>query len=303
MFAGFAGIAYSPSHFILKICVFLFGLGGGAINGSASALVSDISDKDKGANLSILGVFFAIGALGMPFILGIMENRLSYTSIVSFIGTATLIMGIIFLVIQFPVAKQAGGIPASKIISLIKDPFLLLISFFLFFQSAFEGLINNWTPTYLTSHSGVASSRALFALSASVAGMTVMRLLLGSILRKTTSQKIWLITFLLLLGGLLILLFSKTYYPALAGFILIGGGLAAGFPIMLGYVGDHFSELSGTAFSIAFSIALLGNMIINFGMGYIAQNFGISHLVTVGLAEAFLMVLLCLMILKRLQKY
>src|SRR6185312_11028039 len=49
-----------------KVLIFLFGLGGGAINGATSALVSDISDKDKGANLSLLGVFFGIGALGMP---------------------------------------------------------------------------------------------------------------------------------------------------------------------------------------------------------------------------------------------
>ncbi|HEY5391508.1 MAG TPA: MFS transporter, partial [Hanamia sp.] len=69
MFIGFEGIAYAPSLFILKICVFLFGLGGGAINGATSALVSDISEKEKGANLSLLGVFFAIGALGMPFVL------------------------------------------------------------------------------------------------------------------------------------------------------------------------------------------------------------------------------------------
>ena len=50
--------------------MFLFGLGGGAVNGATNALVSDISEKDKGANLSLLGVFFGLGALGMPFILG-----------------------------------------------------------------------------------------------------------------------------------------------------------------------------------------------------------------------------------------
>ena len=76
MFAGFEGIAYAPSTNLLKICIFLFGIGGGAINGSTNALVADISDKDKGANLSLLGVFFGIGALGMPLISGILEKHL-----------------------------------------------------------------------------------------------------------------------------------------------------------------------------------------------------------------------------------
>jgi len=77
MFIGFQGIAYSSSMIILKICVFLFGFGGGAINGATNAVVSDISQSNKGANLSLLGIFYAIGALGMPFILGALENRFS----------------------------------------------------------------------------------------------------------------------------------------------------------------------------------------------------------------------------------
>lgn len=302
MFIGFEGIAYAPSHLILKICVFLFGLGGGAINGATSALVSDISENDKGANLSLLGVFFAIGALGMPFILGILENQFSYEVIVSIIGVATFMMGIVFLSIKFPPPKHAGGLPVAKSLSLLKDPFLLLIAFFLFFQSAFEGIINNWTTTYLTGYLNILPGKALFALSLSVVGMTIMRLLLGSVFRKLDSKNIWIISFSALLLGLLFLTFGKSYYPAVAGLMLVGAGLAAGFPIMLGYVGAKFKELSGTAFSIAFVIALAGNMIINYSMGYIAQNYGIRHLTTVGLVEFFIMAILCIVILKKLNK-
>jgi MFS family permease len=80
----------------------------------------------------------------------------------------------------------------------------------------------------------------------------------------------------------------------------MGAGLAAGFPIMLGFVGDRFKELSGTAFSIAFVIALAGNMIINYSMGFIAQRYGIKHLITVGFVELAAMILLCIVILKKL---
>lgn len=302
MFIGFEGIAYAPSHSILKICVFLFGLGGGAINGATSALVSDISEKEKGANLSLLGVFFAIGALGMPFILGFLENSFRYEIVISIIGIATLIVGILYLLIKFPPPKHAGGLPVKKSISLLKDSVLLLIAFFLFFQSAFEGIINNWTTTYLSDYLHILPSKALYALSLSVVGMTVMRLLLGSVLRNISAKKIWTIAFSLLLSGLLFLSFGKSFYPAIIGLILTGGGLAAGFPIMLGFVGDRFKELSGTAFSIVFVIALLGNMIINYGMGFIVQNYGVRHLTTVGFIEFFIMMALCIAVLKKLNK-
>ena len=301
MFIGFEGIAYSPSHLVLQMSIFLFGLGGGAINGSTSALVSDISEKDKGANLSLLGVFFAIGALGMPFILGVLKGVFAYQSILSMVGMATFLVAVFYISIRFPPAKQGASVPLNRYISLITDKTLLLIGFFLFFQSGFEGIINNWTTTYLSEVIFIDEQNALFALSLSVVGMTAMRLLLGSILRNTAPKFIWGITFILLFCGLIFMKTSTGFIAASTGLILVGAGLAAGFPIMLGVVGHLYKELSGTAFSLVFVIALLGNMLINLGMGYIAENFGIRHLVTFGFAELILMIILCLFILKRTQ--
>jgi MFS family permease len=300
MFLGFEGIAYAPSHFILKGCIFLFGLGGGAINGATSALVSDISEKDKGANLSLLGVFFALGALGMPFILGVLESHFRYEIIVSIVGFATLCVAVFYGLIQFPPAKQSGGLPVKESLYLLKDGVLLLIAFFLFFQSAFEGIINNWITTYLSDYLSLPSNKALFALSLFVVGMTVMRLMIGSVLRNTDVKKIWLGSFLMIASGLILLAYATTFIPSAMGLVLMGAGLAAGFPIMLGFVGDRFKELSGTAFSIAFVIALAGNMIINYSMGFIAQRYGIKHLITVGFVELAAMILLCIVILKKL---
>lgn len=298
MFVGFEGIAYSPSHSLLKASIFLFGLGGGAINGATSALVSDISDKDRGANLSLLGVFFGIGALGMPFLLGVLENKFSYEVILSVVGFATLGVGIFYLLIKFPPAKQAQGVPVAKSLSLFKDSVLILIAFFLFCQSAFEAIINNWTTTFLTSGLSVPQNKALYALSLFVVGMTAMRLLLGSVFRNTSLKKLWTAAFSLMFLGLLFLFIGKYFYLSVAGLILLGAGLAGGFPLMLGLVGDRYKELSGTAFSLVFVIALLGNMLINYGMGIIAQLYGIQHLITVAFIEMIVMIILCYNILK-----
>ena len=59
--------------------------------------------------------------------------------------------------------------------------------------------------------------------------------------------------------------------------VLIGVGLAAVFPVVLGYVGDRYPEQSGTAFSTIFVIALAGNMAINKTFGYIAQEYGVQQ--------------------------
>ena len=78
VFAGMEGIALTTSIMILRLSVFLIGLGGGAINGGTNALAAETAEGDRGARLSLLGVFFGIGALGVPFLLGILSPLLSY---------------------------------------------------------------------------------------------------------------------------------------------------------------------------------------------------------------------------------
>ncbi|MEO5599499.1 MAG: MFS transporter, partial [Cyclobacteriaceae bacterium] len=300
IFAGFQGIAYASSIGILKVCIFLFGFGGGAINGATNAVVSDISKKNKSANLSLLGVFFAIGALGMPIILGTLETSFSFESIVSSVGYLPLAISVLYLFTRFPDAKQAQGIPLSKGLKLLQDSRLIAIGFFLFCLSSFEAIINNWTTTYLLHELSIVSSKALYALSLYVVGMACMRLLLGSILRNINSANILTLSFLFLLVGCILLYAVSSYPIGVAGLICIGIGLAAGFPIMLGFVGNLYAEVSGTAFSLVLTIALIGNMLVNFLMGIVVEEYGVSYLTTVAFSLLSIMFLLSLIILKKI---
>ncbi len=299
LFIGFEGVAYTGQPGILRIFILLFGVGGGAVNGATNALVSDTSNTDKGANLSLLGVFFGIGALGMPLILGILRNVFSFEGIVSAAGIFAFLAGIFFLLISYPPPKRAQGIPFREILSLFRDRILILIGFFLFIQSSFEGIFNNWTTSWLSDHLSVPQGKALFALSSFVAGMIIMRLLIGSILRSVPVRKIMIVSFVLILAGLLLLKTAGSLMIAIPGFVLLGAGLAAGFPVMLGITGERFSELSGTAFSFVLSISLIGNTLVNYLMGVIAKNFGIDHLITVAFFEMLILFTLCFIILKR----
>ena len=281
MFVGFQGIAYASSMAPLYLCVFLFGLGGGVINGSSNAVVSDVSTTNKSANLSLLGVFFAIGALGMPFILGTLEKKYSFEIIVASVGYVALFGTGLFLITRFPLAKQTQGISLSRFGSLLTDGFLLLIGLFLFCQSSFEAIINNWATTYLLDKISVTMTEALYALSLYVVGMALMRIVLGKLLRQVKSAPVLLCSIALLGVGGLMLHYSSALALSTAALVVIGAGLAAGYPVTLGYVGDRYASVSGTAFSIVISIALIGSMIINYVMGIVAERYGVDHVVTI----------------------
>ena len=301
MCAGFEGIAYVSSLSLLKLFIFIFGVSGGIINGATNAVVADITAEAKAANLNLLGVFFAIGALGMPFILGFLKKDFSFEQILSSVGVLTFAIAVFFLFIQFPASKKSQGFALAKSSSFLKDELIIFIAFYLFCQSSFEAIINNWTTTYLTKQLSVTESNALYALSLFVVGMAVMRLLSGSVLRTVSPKKILIASFVLILAGIIFLKYTQAFYFAVAGLILLGAGLANGFPVMLGITGGRYAERSGTAFSFVLVVALIGNMLVNYLMGIIANRYGIHQLTNVALIELFVMIMLSVFIFKRVK--
>jgi MFS transporter, FHS family, glucose/mannose:H+ symporter len=301
MFVGFEGIAFASSLAVLKFCIFFFGLGGGAMNGATNALVSDISSGNKGANLSLLGVFFAVGALGMPVVLGMLEKEFSVADIVSSVGYFAILSGVMFLVPSFPVPKLKEGISVIRLRQLLKDKLVLGVGLFLFCQSGFEAIINNWTTTYFLKIPDVSTKESLFALSLFVGGMAVMRLLHGSVLRKLSATVILTVSFTMLFAGCGLLHFSASYLQSVTGLILLGAGLAVGFPVMLGLIGERYAHVSATAFGVVISIALAGNMLINYLTGIVVGAHGVEHLITIAVVITSIMVFLSLIILENIK--
>lgn len=274
---GIEGLSFFDNLNILRICIFFIGLGGGMLNGSTNALASDISnDKERGAKLSILGVCYGIGALGMPLLLGILSGTYSSQIILQRTGLFMLLSVLYFIVIRFPEPKIKQGFPVKEAVELVKEPLLLFLSFFLFFQSGIEGLINNWTTSYLDVGIVVGSGDVVLSLTFFVFGMTVSRLILSYLLRIIKHEYILSGGIMIAIIGMIILNYAIDLPLAAISLFITGFGLAAGFPVIIGYIGTSYKYISGTAIGIAMFIALIGNTLLNFGMGFISESFGIS---------------------------
>ena len=290
---GFEGIAFAQTLFLVQACIFLIGFGGGVLNGGTNALVADISTGSRGANLSILGVFFGIGALGMPLVLGALSKTLTQQTIIASLGALMILPIVYFVSVKFPSPKQPQGFPLKQGIVMVKDPTLMLFAMMLFFQSGLEGIANDWSAQYLIETIKVPRDQALYALTCFVIGLTVTRLLLGTILRHAAPKRVLQVSLIIAALGAIILMSATNYPIAVSGLVLLGIGFAAAFPVILGMIGDLYSTASGTAFSIAFVLALIGNMIINKTMGYAAHEYGIKVFsVLILTALAFLSLLL-----------
>jgi MFS family permease len=109
--------------------------------------------------------------------------------------------------------------------------------------------------------------------------MVAARLALAAVLRRMAGDRVLYVSMeLSALGICLVVAAGSSAGLATSGFVLLGVGLAAGFPLLLGYVADLYPSISGTAFSVVLVIALLGNMGINYLVGVLSAAAGPGYL-------------------------
>jgi FHS family glucose/mannose:H+ symporter-like MFS transporter len=76
-------------------------------------------------------------------------------------------------------------------------------------------------------------------------------------------------------AGVLILISARAVASAGLGTLLVGAGFAAVFPIVLGYVGDRYARLSGTAFGVVLVMALMGGTTLPYLTGVLGDAIGL----------------------------
>ena len=215
---GMEGLAFFESVPLLQASIVGIGLGGGILNGETNALVSDISgESEKGSRLSFLGMFYGLGALGIPMLLGSLSRHYSFETILLGIGVVML-AGIIFCIpVRFPAPKQAQGFPVKEGLGLLKESSLLLLSFILFFQSGIEGVCNNWSTSYFGQMTDIPANQALIALTCMVAGLTVARMMQVAIFKKIKPETVLPYSLTLTAIGFCFLMFSPGFARAAVG--------------------------------------------------------------------------------------
>lgn len=303
LFSAFEVIGRTDKLIIIRMMIFLLGLGGGIINGATSALVADLYTAKKGAYLSFLGVFWGLGALSLPLATSILlKTGMGYPEILSIIGSLAIVPLALFLFLKCPEAKNSGGIPYRKYIQMLKNPAILLIGFFLFFQSGFETLTTTWTPRFFQEVYLADTQNALISLTIMSISLTTSRLLLGIALKNIKAWKVLITGLLITFSGLLLMRFGTSYTFGLAGIGLVGFGAAAAFPVMLGYVGTMFPDISGAAFSLVLVMALTGNMLLNALGGVVFETYNVVSFSLYMIGIILIMLILLYFIILKLNK-
>jgi FHS family glucose/mannose:H+ symporter-like MFS transporter len=263
----------------------LLGFGGGGLNTSSNALVADIYPENRGPMLNVLGAFFAVGALFIPFLAA--SLTVNYTSAqVLLVGAAlAAICGLFYLFTTFPAPKERIGFSILASIKAAGMPGVLLFGVLLFFESGNEASIGGWTSTYIVSlrqSPRVATVILAFYWAALMLG----RIIAARLLRSVRKEYLVLASGIGSAIGCAVLFVSQTIPMISAGAIIVGLSFAAVYPTMLAIAADRYARLAGTIFGLLFAMGLLGGMLFPWIIGHVSQAYSLRYGMIVPLAGA-----------------
>ena len=295
-------LSTAASYPVVLAAVAVLGFAGGGINGGANALTADLNPERRGAALNVLGTFFGFGALTMPFLIGALLQHLGLRAILTIAALLSLVPAVMYAVLRFPRPKHEQGFPLARAAHVVGNPLLWLCAFLLFFQSANEFTVGGWLSSYLSEVIGFAPAAASLVLAGYWAAMMSGRFVSSRIVGRLGNARLVLASAVLAFAASLIAAFAQSQLVACAGAILLGLGFAAIFPSTLAVIGEAFPAFTGTAFSVAFVVALSGGMTAPWLTGRIAADSGLRQGMLVPVVACAAIVVLQLVIMRALRQ-
>jgi fucose permease len=296
--SGLVGFAYARSFGGAAIPAVLLGLGGGGLNTSTNALVSELYGERRGPMLNVLGIFYGIGALCIPLLAAEIAGHFPIAPQLLICAGLAGACALLFLAMQFPEASAAQSFSWREALQVARYPGVLVIGFLLFCQSGNEASIGGWTSTYVGA-TGLGARTATLILAGYWAALMVGRLLAAWLLKFVGKRQLVLGSGLGALVGASILLTNRLEAMLVAGVLLIGLSYAGVFPTALAIAGDTYRKMTGTVFGLLFAIALVGGMSFPWAVGQISERLGVRWGMVVPLAGAGGICVLAWRILRR----
>ena len=257
--------------------VILLGAGGAALNAATNTLVADLHEDPgrKAAALNILGVFFGIGALFLPFCAGALLSTLGIHRLLVASAVLCVLAGVFAAALRYPAPKQKNRLPIADIPRFLRSPLILVMGCLLFFQSGVEFTMGGYISTYLTRWFGISVAAASWLLAAYWAAIMIARMVLSRVLVRANPRYIVIACAAGASVAAVITAIAPAPAYAAAGICLAGFALSGIFPTALGIAGAAFRDHSGTVFGILFTAALTGGTILPWVAGRIAGFAGL----------------------------
>jgi len=204
-------------------------------------------------------------------LIGSLLSSLGLSTILLLAVAMSLVPLVYFVMLEFPGAKQARGLPLADAAAVVRDPLLWVCGLLLFFESANEATVAGWISTYVQESTGATTSGAALILAGYWAMLMVGRIVASRAVGILGEMKLVLGGAVIALGALALVRFSSAGALVTAGVLILGFGFAAIVPTTMAVLGTAYARLSGTVFGLAYGVGIAGGMVAPWLVGRVAQ--------------------------------
>lgn len=276
--------------------IFLLGCGAGLLNTGVFRAITPLYRHDPAATVNLVEALFGVGCIVMTVLVA---GTFYVYTVTGILILAALLPGFfagIYARSRFP-APRAGGEPSLKqAFADFRSPSAVLLALLLFFQFGNEWAVAGWLPLFLIQRLGISPESSLTLLAAYWFALLVGRVAVFSLLPSARRGKVLMVSVLAALFGCTILTWTDNVFGAVVGILLVGGGFASVYPLVVERIGGRFPYYHPGFFNGIFSFALTGGLLAPWSLGFFTTLWGIQVAMLLPLAGTLMVFVLLILI-------
>ena len=286
---GLPLIITSATQLHLTLVLFIFGVVFGTVDISANAYAVAMESRLHRPMMSTMHGLFSVGGLigaGITVAAAArgLEARPQFMAIAVVVAVLALVLGQKLI--------ETGGRDTSAPVFAMPPRSLLGLGLFAFCVLLSEGAIADWSAVYLEDVLGASASIAASGYAAFSIAIAACRFGGDPLIRRFGAAEVVRVGCLIAAGGMVLALVGGTVPTTIAGFALVGAGLAATFPTALGAAGRTPGMAPGMAIgavaTAGYAGLLTGPPIIGFISNAANLRVGLAMVIALCIAGALL---------------
>jgi FHS family glucose/mannose:H+ symporter-like MFS transporter len=274
---GIAGFGLAPSWPLFLVAMLPAGVGAGCLDGGSNGLVLDVYRDGRGRAMNLLHVWFSVGALLSPLLIGrAVEGGLSWEAVMVLSALPLSGLAVAYALVPMPSGRRGRVAPASSAIPaaagrLLSGPLILLGVAIASYVAAEIG-VSNWLVRFLEP---APIATATLALSLTWAGATVGRLLSSVIADRFDHLRFTLVCIFLMGLAIGLAIAAPTLPLSIAMFTLAGVASGPVFPMIVALGGERYPDRSAAVGGALVGCAVVGSTIYPPAIGFLSVTVGL----------------------------
>ncbi len=295
LFLAFVSPPYSP--WLRAGGLLIVGMSAGILHTGIFHAISPMYRHDPAATINLAGICFGLGCLTVALLVSGTYYAYSTPAIQTWIAVIPGLFGWFYVRTKFRVPLVSPHQPSpSALWAELRSPGAVMFSLLLFFQFGNEWAIAGWLPLFLSQRLGISPKTAIGMLAMYWAALLIGRVAAQSILPRFSHAKLLALSVLGAMFGCIIMLFTINRFGAVIGILLLGGGFAPIYPLVVEKIGFRFPHYHPGFYNGIFSFAIAGGLLAPATLGYFASIWGVGVVMALPLAGSVVVFLLLTLI-------